>query len=66
MLPWVSLLKILLTLASKVADVIETKNLMDAGEARANAASLRALNDSVRNAIRAMGDGSVRDDEYRD
>lgn len=40
---WFSVLKVVLAIANAVAGYVREKNLMDAGEAKATAASLAAL-----------------------
>ncbi len=40
---WLTVLRLLLSVADKVADIVRSKQLMDAGEARATAKQLAAM-----------------------
>lgn len=40
---WLTVLKLVLTLADKIADVVRAKQLMDAGEAKATAKQLAGM-----------------------
>lgn len=70
---WLAVLKLILTVADKLFDYIEQKQLMDAGEARAIASQMEELNARMQKAAKARDDvaanadaGGLRDDDgYR-
>lgn len=66
---WLSLLKLLLSLGVKIAEIVRNKSLMDAGEAKAIARALEKQHGRVQKALDARrarpGDESADDDGFR-
>lgn len=50
---WLSLLKLVLTVSASIAEIVEDKQLLDAGEAKNVAKTLREQNDRVEKALAA-------------
>lgn len=57
---WLTVLKLILTLASQLTSYLHDQKMMDAGEAKATLAGLRSAQDATQRAMAARD--AVRDD----
>lgn len=62
---WLSLLKLVLTLSASIAEIVEDKQLLDAGEAKNVAKTLREQNERVEKALTARRDVKHDPDSLR-
>ncbi len=70
--PWLTILRLFLTIANQIADIVREKQLMDAGEALATAKQLAeiahsvGIGNEVNAAIDALSEPQVQDEVEAD
>lgn len=65
-MPWLTLLRLFLSAASSIAELVKNKQLMDAGAAKAVLRGIKEADDAIRKARDARANVSHDPDSVRD